>query len=229
MKDGLFHLFATDGQSSRSIVHCESENLIDYGHQQLLGVMENVDGTNNCWAPECFYDAQKQLYRIHWSSAVHLGEPDKRDHRIWATTTRDFREFSRAVEFFDPGYNVIDATIVSYDGKFVMAFKDERGENEKSSYYKAIRIAIGQEGTGPYTSISSLLTPTLTEGPILFRNEGLWVIIYDCFAEDRFGAIASADGSEWEDVTGKMTFPPSARHGSVIEVDDGIAGGLMAM
>ena len=228
--DGRFHLFVTNGWASDSIVHAVSGDLLSWSQQALLPVMANVPGTQNCWAPECFYDHEAQLYRLLWSStvcpdrenvpAIAPGNICVSDHRIWATTTTDFESYTPAQLFFDPGYNVIDASVAYHDGTYLMAFKDERGENRAGTGYKAIRVVASNRGSGPFAEISELITPPLTEGPTLFRREDRWIMLYDHFVEGYYGASISADGRTWTSITEQMQFPPGLRHGGVLEVDD---------
>ncbi len=227
-QDGRFHLFATDGWASDAIIHAVSNDLVQWSKQVVLPVMADVPGTRNCWAPECFYDHEAHLYHILWSSTVRpdlASDPSPRDtapiwdHRIWATTTKDFQHYTPARLFFDPGYTVIDATVVFHDGRYLMAFKDERGENRVGTGWKAIRICSSAHARGPWTEISELITPSLTEGPALFRRAGGWCMIFDHFWEGFFGAMQSADGVRWESLTDQMYFPPGPRHATVLQVD----------
>jgi hypothetical protein len=50
---------------------------------------------------------------------------------------------------------VIDASVIRYNGQYLMAFKDERGENRLGTDYKAIRICTAQHACGPWTEISN--------------------------------------------------------------------------
>lgn len=79
------------------------------------------------------YDDENRQYVIFWASTIKekrrvedraMGE--KYDHRMYYTTTKDFKTFSPAKIFFDPGHNVIDVTIQKKDGKYYMLYKDER-------------------------------------------------------------------------------------------------------
>jgi hypothetical protein len=225
-RDGLFHLFSTDSWRSDRIIHAVSDDLLHWCDETLRHVMSNVSHTRNCWAPECFYDEEAELYRVIWSSTVGDGEnpcSEGYDHRIWGCTTRDFREYSEASLFFDPGYNVIDASVIRCNDQYLMAFKDERGENRLGTDYKAIRVCTAQCACGPWTEISELMTPTLTEGPTMFMRDGHIVMLYDHFFEHYFGASQSDDGVHWTSITAQMQFPPGPRHASVIEVDDAVA------
>jgi len=67
-----------------------------------------------------------------WASTIpgrfpetEFGGKNDNNNRIYATATRDFETFTPTQLFFDPGFNCIDATILSLHGKFFMFFKDE--------------------------------------------------------------------------------------------------------
>jgi hypothetical protein len=238
-QDGQFHLFATDGWSSDSIIHARSADLIHWSPQVALPVMAEVPGVRNCWAPECFYDHEAELYRVIWSSTVRPGPgpalervgPDSPqwDHRIWGTTTRDFQHYSPAELFFDPGYNVIDATVGYHEGSYLLAFKDERGENRIGTGWKAIRVCLSTHASGAWTEISELITPALTEGPTLFRYADCWRMVFDHFMEGYFGGMQSSDGVHWDSITNRMSFPPGVRHASILQVDREIGENLLRL
>ncbi len=116
-EDGAYHLLSTNGWASRSIIHASSCDLLHWSAQEVVPVMATIEGTRNCWAPECYYDAEERVYRLIWSSTVRTGGPDRLwDHRIWSTATPDFKHYTPPTLFFDPGYSVIDATVAHHDG-----------------------------------------------------------------------------------------------------------------
>lgn len=236
--DGRFHLVFTGGWATGEIMHAASPDLLDWSPPEAIPVMAGVPSARNCWAPECFFDPAEDSCRLLWSSTVN---PDdsldweapgvwnrSHDHRTWTTTTEDFARCAPARRLFDPGYSVIDATLAEHAGRYLLAFKDERGENRLGTDHKAIRVCEAPSATGPFAAISALVTPPLTEGPALLRLEGRWLMFYDHHQEGRYGASASDDGRTWTVVTDRIRFPPGARHASVLEVDDGVASPLRA-
>jgi hypothetical protein len=230
-KNGDYHLFFTTGWQAKNVIgHCTSRDLVSWSEMELVAVMRGVEGVRNCWAPECFYDAEAQLYRLIWSSSVTEpnGEADW-NHRIWSCATRDFIEYSKAEIFFDPGFSVIDASVAKSDDGYLMAVKDERGDNVWDTPYKVIHVLRSPHATGPWSEIAEPATPRLTEGPILFRRGNLWMMFYDHFMEGFFGAVESEDGKTWRDITNQIEFPPGPRHASVLEVSDEIVAGLQAL
>jgi hypothetical protein len=219
-RNGRFHLLTTDGWTSRFIIHAESDDLIHWNDPKALPVMEDIPGARNSWAPEAFFDGEAGCHRMIWSSTVSLdGPPDLRDHRIWSAMTDDFREFGPSTLFFDPGFNVIDATIRHREGIYVMAFKDERGENRPDTPWKAIRICTSSGDCHSFGRISEILTPPRTEGPILFRCRDRWMLFFDAYMDGYWGARVSVDLETWITMTGGVTFPKGPRHGSVLEVE----------
>ncbi len=231
--DGLFHLLFTTAPSPDKIGHAVSDDLLSWRNETHVPVMASVPGVQNCWAPEAVWDDQARLWHVFWSSStMPPNTPSDGNHRIWGCTTRDWQTWSPPKLFFDPGYSVIDATVVQIaPGRYLMAFKDERGHNpprhDEPGQRKAIGVAFAPSASGPWTEVSDLVTPPLTEGPALFRRAGQWVMIFDHFTEERFGALASADGLQWEPLTAGIDFLPGLRHASVLQVPDAVGRRLL--
>jgi Glycosyl hydrolases family 43 len=218
--DNLFHFLATDGWTSPDIVHATSPDLRTWSPQELIPVMRNVAGAHNAWAPEFFYDPASERYQLIWSSVVDPAKTSgshwqdaTQDHRIWGCVTEDFRTFSDAEMFFDPGFSVIDATVARDGDRFLMAFKDERGVNEVTTSHKHIMLTGFAKPGGSFDPPYGPVSPAPVEGPSLFRRDGAWVLIFDHFLEDRYGAASSRDGVTWS--SADVTVPGGARHASV--------------
>ncbi len=222
-EDGSYHLLATDGWSSSSIVHATSTDLLRWSSHTLIPIMQAVPHVRNCWAPECFFDVEAAVYRLIWSSTVVPADQDDQvGHRIWSSSTTDFHKFSSPHIFFDPGYNVIDATILRLDDRYILAFKDERGLNQHGTDWKAIRVAESSCGTGPWQHVSGLITPALTEGPSLYRSGSTLLMLYDHFMEGYFGIAKSEDGRNWRAIEDPVAFPEGVRHAAVLEIEDDV-------
>ena len=223
-KNGRFELLWTDDLVSKYLVHCYSDDLLNWSQQKAVPVMVDIPTTTNTWAPEAFYDREEQLYRIIWASTTREGAEPAKDDRIWSCTTRDFETFSKSSLFFDPGYRCIDATVGYLNGEYLMAFKDARGTKRLDTPYKRIRICTSRRGCGPFENISDTLnTPPNVEGPTLFRRNDQWIMFYDFYMDDDvYMGSASKDGRNWHDITKQVTFPPKTRHCTVIEIDDAI-------
>lgn len=219
--DGVYHLVATDGWSSTSIVHTSSRDLLTWSPQHLLPVMAKVDGAVNAWAPEFFQTPGTDTVHMIWSSVVHprLGGQvwydTGQDQRIWSTTT-DFVTVEPPSLFFDPGYSVIDATVAKDGDGFLMAFKDERGDNFIDTAHKNIRLTRFTTPGGGFAELSEPVTPSPVEGPTLFRRDQDWILLFDHFLEGHYGAVVSQDGHSWQPVP--IHLPPGVRHASVLSL-----------
>jgi hypothetical protein len=219
--DGHFHLLATDGWTSTSIVHASSPDLVTWSEQRLLPVMSSVPGALNAWAPEFFFDPASGEYHILWSSVVD-GEVDKerdwqhegQDHRIWHAPTKDFASLGESKPFFDPGHPVIDATVHRSGDAFLMAYKDERGRNEADTEHKHIMLTAFERPGGPFKAPIGPLSPSSTEGPALYRRNGGWIVLFDHYLGDTYGAAESEDGTAWREI--EIDVPAGTRHASVL-------------
>lgn len=227
--DGTFHLVWTDGWKGRTIGHASSRDLIHWSEQQAIGVMEHEPGALNCWAPEVVHDESRQHYLIFWSTTVPGRFPEtdttgdtRYNHRIYATTTRDFQTFSPTRLFFDGGFNVIDATMLRAEGKTYLIVKDETLQPLR----KYLRLAVGETPDGPFGKLSGPFTPSWTEGPSAIRIGDDYLVYFDRYREKRYGAVRSRDLRNWEDVSARLKFPRGARHGTVLRAPRSVVDGL---
>ena len=227
--DGKYHLLATNGWNSRSIVHASSDDLIEWSEQELIPVMESVSSAQNAWAPEFFVDIENNTHHVVWSSSnqgdattwTALGDTHEMtmDHRIWSSSTTDFTTWSDAAVFFDPGYTVIDASVRRCDNGYLMAYKDERGTNQDHTTFKGIRTVTFKNVGGPFAIPSAILTSAPAEGPTLFDTADGLVMMFDQFLDGTYGAMTTRDAVRWEPIVGFRP-PPGARHGAVLQVPE---------
>ena len=220
--DGLFHMVWTVSWTDKGIGYASSKDLIHWSEQRFLPVMEKHPGTRNTWAPEITYDAKTRTYMIYWASTIE-GEFSSTsstkesgyNHRMYYTTTKDFQTFSDTQLLYEPGFNVIDASIVKEKRKFIMFLKDETVEPVK----KNIRIAYAKKLTGPYSPAGEPITGKFwAEGPTSLKIGNTWLVYFDKYREHRYGAVRSTDLKEWTDVSDKISLPSGIRHGSIIKI-----------
>ena len=211
--DGWFHLLSTDSWSSPNILHARSRDLINWEPWDVTPIMQDVPGIRNTWAPEFYYDPKRQTYVVFWSSITATAQ----HQRIWYAETKDFRAYTAPAILFDPGYSVIDATLVLHNAIYYLIYKDERGENYVGTDYKAMRVATASHTLGPYTAQTDLITPSLTEGPAVFFGNDRWLMLYDSFLGGHWGASSSNDLLHW-DALDSVVVPADARHGSVVSL-----------
>jgi hypothetical protein len=187
-----------------------------------------MKGALNTWAPELFYDRKKDQWLIIWATTIEGAFPESEkddgglNHRQYYTVTRDFKEFSDAKLFFDPGFNCIDGTLIEEGGKYHFIFKDERlGQ-------KRLRRAVADAPEGPFAPCTEPFTKDWVEGPSAIKMGAEWVVFFDHYvAPEFYGAVRSKDLVSWEDVSEKMTFPRNFRHGTVIEINSETLAGLL--
>lgn len=229
--DGVFRMVWTVSWGEKGIGYAGSEDLIEWSQQQYIPVMEHEEGALNCWAPELFYDDQKEQYMIFWSTTIsgRFPETDSTgdrgyNHRIYYTTTKDFAEFSETRLLYDRGFNVIDATVIRVGGQYVMFLKDETLSPEPK---KNIRIARSDDLYGGYSMASEPITGHWVEGPTVTRTGNDWILYFDRYRRHRMGAMWSPDLGKWTDISDKVSFPAGTRHGSVFRVERSIVDRLL--
>lgn len=210
---GIYRLFFTNNWYSNTLGYSTSRDLIHWEDVKHLKVMGDNEDVCNCWAPELCFDRKRNAWMLFWSTSFYSLNTDKRiSNRIWYCHTEDFETFTPAQKLFDPGYQVIDASIHYYDGFYYMAFKDERGHNAPGTHYAAIRTARSCDITGPYEDISPLLTAFRTEGPLLIEEDGWMYLFYDSFGDASYKGMRTKDFKHWEDISRQMQFPDMCKH-----------------
>ncbi|WP_207536393.1 glycoside hydrolase family 43 protein [Desertivirga arenae] len=221
-KDGLYHMVWTVSWTDKGIGYANSKDLIHWSEQRFLPVMAYAPTVRNTWAPEITYDDKNDQYMIYWASTI----PDKftetastmeagYNHRIYYTTTKDFRSFSDTKVLYDPGFNSIDATILKDGKRWVMFIKDETREPAQ----KNIKIAFADNLTGPYTKASAPITKNYwAEGPTVLKEGDEWIVYFDKYRDHKYGAVSSKDLENWEDISNKISLPGGIRHGSIFQI-----------
>lgn len=222
--DGLFHMVWTVSWTDKGIGYASSRDLINWSEQKYLPVMAHEAGARNCWAPEITYDPVSANYMIYWATTIpgKFTETDTEsdsgyNHRMYYITTKDFRTFSDTRLLYDPGFNVIDASIIKDGKRFIMFLKDETREPAQ----KNLKIAFSKKLTGPYSAASAPISGKYwAEGPAAIRQGSSWLVYFDKYREHKYGAIASSDLKNWIDVSEKISLPKGIRHGSILEIDN---------
>ncbi|MVM30543.1 family 43 glycosylhydrolase [Spirosoma sp. HMF4905] len=220
--DGRFHMVWTVSWKEKSIGYASSADLIHWTEQQNLPVMAHEEGARNCWAPEITYDYRSGQYMIYWATTLMGKFPETQDaaenaynHRIYYTTTTDFNSYSPTKLLYEPGFNVIDATIQRNGDQFVMFLKDET----RTPPQKNLRLAFSNSLTGPYSKAGSPITGKYwAEGPTVAKLIDLWIVYFDKYTEHTYGAVTSTDLKTWTDVSDKVSFPKGTRHGTVLTI-----------
>jgi len=145
---------------------------------------------------------------------------------MYFTTTRDFKTFASTKLFLDPGFNVIDGTIVKVKDQYHLIFKDER---LKPTPQKNLRIATSDRAVGPYRQVGEPFTPGWVEGPSVLRIGGEYVVYFDMYRKHRYGAMRTRDLVDWTDITDQLSFPRDHRHGTAFAVQPDVVGRLLRL
>ncbi|MBX3735064.1 MAG: glycoside hydrolase family 43 protein [Candidatus Didemnitutus sp.] len=223
--DGTWHLVWTTGWTGRDIGYTSSKDLVHWSEQKTLPVMAHEPRAQNCWAPEIVWDDARQRYLIFWSTTI-LGKfretelsntKPERNHRIYATTTKDFMTFEPTRLLYDGGFNVIDANLLrDDDGHWLMFVKNETVQPKTE---KNIRMIRGETAEGPWSEASPALTGNYwAEGPTAIKVGGEYRVYFDKHRLDAIGLVRSRDLQHWEDVSERIRMPAHARHGCIVAV-----------
>jgi hypothetical protein len=170
------------------------------------------------WAPEITYDTSAGQFIIIWASCIpgrfDRGiEDDSNNHRMYVTTTKDFKAFTPTKLFLDPRFSVIDAVFVKMaDSAYRLVLKDNTRPERN------LRIAEGITPIGPWTNVSAPFTGKFTEGPTVLYRRGWWIIYFDAYQERRYGAVRTRDFKSFEDISSRTRIPEGHKHGTIIEV-----------
>jgi hypothetical protein len=233
--DGIYRMVWTSGWNETGIGYAASNDLVHWSPQRELPVMAHEPTTLNAWAPEIAWDEKRGEYLVFWSSTIPgrfpqsdasgdstgNGGANKYNHRIYATTTRDFVNFTPTRLFYDPGFSVIDATFVRTDHGDWLLVKDETRHPPR----KYLQLARAAGLQGPFAPLGAPITPPglWTEGPTALQVGADVIVYYDAYATKHYGALRSRDLVHWEDVTARMQFPDEGtarrmRHGTALRV-----------
>lgn len=228
--DGTYHLvWTTSWKGDSGFGYASSKDLIEWTEQRHIPVMAFDSTTVNVWAPELFYDEDKDEFMVVWASTVPYkfdkGEEDEyNNHRLYYVVTRDFITFTEAKLFYDPGYSAIDATIVKRAaGDYVNVFKDNTRPNRN------IKVAFGPTPHGPWSEPSEAFTDGFTEGPTVLKNGDEYYIYYDAYQQKKYGAARTHDFIHFSDVSDSVSVPQLHKHGTIFKSPRSVIDKLLSL
>ena len=225
--DGMFHLVWTSSwRGDKGFGYACSKDLVHWSEQRFIEVMTDTT-TVNVWAPELFWDDVKQQAIIVWASCIPGKYPDgqeehKNNHRLYYTTTKDFKRFAPTKLMIEPGFSCIDATLVKRGKQdYVMVLKDNtRPERD-------IKVAYAKSPYGPWSKASEPFTGKMMEGPTTVKVKDGWLIYYDRYELKDFGAHFTKNFIIFKDVSNKVSVPKLHKHGTIFEADETILNCLL--
>lgn len=204
---------------SRSIMVWESADLVHWTDPRLVEIAPADAG--NAWAPEACHDPELGAYVVFWASRLR----GSTYNTMLYATTEDFRTFSEPQVWNDPGYSVIDSTVVRHEGTYYRFTKDERDPDSGSPHAKFITAEKSTSLTSTaYTFLAEGIGGGTTEhgeGPIVFRsNTGdKWYLFIDEYGGRGYVPFETTDldSGRWVPCANHQ-LPPSPRHGTVLPV-----------
>src|SRR6478736_6018170 len=212
--DGTWHLVWTSAwKGNNGFGYAHSKDLVHWSEQQFIPVMAHEPTVCNVWAPELFFDEKDKQFIISWASTIpgrfpDYLEPNTNNHRMYFTTTRDFKIFAPTKLFLDPDFSVIDCQILKDAERYVLLLKDNTRPQRN------VRVAFGDTPLGPWRGISTNLTANYTEGPCGLKVGEDWLIYYEFYRDHHYSSLKTRDFKTFTDTTSEMTFPPDLKHGT---------------
>ena len=221
--DGTFHLvWTTEWKDGNGFGYASSKDCIHWSEQQYVPVMQHEPTVKNVWAPELFYDETKGDYIIVFASCIpnrfEKGiEEENNNHRLYYTTTKDFKTYSDTQLFFDPGFSSIDAVIVKRKAAdYVLVLKDNTRPERN------IKVAFAKDPLGPYENVSLPFTEKFTEGPAVAKVKNGWLIYYDAYQKKKYGASFTKDFKTFVNADSLISIPEGHKHGTILIVKKSI-------
>ncbi|WP_328772527.1 family 43 glycosylhydrolase [Streptomyces sp. NBC_00286] len=212
---------------SKSIMVWESTDLVNWTDQRLVKV--SPDNAGNTWAPEAYWDEKLGEFVVFWASKLYAA--DDPDHtgstynKMMYATTKDFRTFSKPKVWNDPGYSVIDSTVVQHKGTYYRYTKDERDPNSSSPCAKFITGEKSRTLTSTkYDFVADCIgngAMDRGEGPTVFKSntENKWYLFIDEYGGRGYIPFETTDldSGKWTP-SQNYQLPTSPRHGTVMPV-----------
>lgn len=226
--DGTFHMVWTSSwRDDLGFGYSSSTDLINWSEQEFISVMDFDTSTVNVWAPELFYDDEKEEFIIIWASTIPYKfergiEEERNNHRMYYTTTKDFKIFSETQLYLDPGFSVIDCVIEKRAKKdYVLVLKDN------TRPMRNIKVAFGETPMGPWKNISEPFTEQFTEGPTVAKVGQDYLIFYDSYRKKTYGGCKTSDFITFVDISDEVSFPEGHKHGTIFKANEGVLNNLI--
>lgn len=236
--DGTFHMVWTSSWNDRIIGYSSSPDLVHWSPQRALPVMMHEPDALNAWAPEITYDDESGEFYIYWATSipgrhsyVPTSEREKQwSHRIYLTTTKDFKTLSPTRLWFNPDFIAIDSACVRLpEGapkKWMMVVKNENSAPPEKNVRATFSDSLAD---GFPTDVSEPINygGEWAEGPAPLVVGSDVFVYFDNYRDKHYSLVVSHDfGASWEDCTAMLSLPKGIRHGTAFKVDGKILDAL---
>jgi hypothetical protein len=211
-------------RGSKNIVVWESTDLVKWDNHHLSKVAPDTAG--NVWAPEATYDESQGKYIVYWASKIYAANDPNHTgntyNRMLYATTSDFKTFSAAKTWYDPGHSVIDSTMIKHNGTYYRFTKDERDGGTCGKFITADKSTSVMNTR--YTFIADCLgrgSINQGEGPLVFKSntENKWYQFIDEYGGRGYVPFETTDlnSGKWK-MSPNYALPGQPRHGTVLPV-----------
>lgn len=216
-QEGGFVVLATNLTGSNMIalpdIHVwDTDDFITFKNARLVKLHDTAMHT---FAPEAFFDPDKNQYGIIWS-----GNTDY--NRIYINYTRDFINVSPHEVYFDPGHDVLDATLCRdpVQGGHFLYYRDMAAQRLCGAHSRTLapRGFDGNTYTKPLGGSS-------IEGPVVVKslNDNRWFLYGDSYSpvNGEFYVWQTDDITRdaWREIDkGGYNQPLNSKHATVIPV-----------
>ena len=217
---GLYHLVWTSGWRDLGIGYSSSRDLVHWSPQRHLPLAARIPGAQNAWAPEIFHDAARDRFVISWSSSVsgwfsEEGAAAASNNRTYCVTTRDFASFTDPELLIEPGFDHLDTTITSWQGRYIALFRHGDQGKQRGEHHAAIADA----STGPYRLIPGQVpSQARAEGATIVTLGDRCLLYVPISAQQRCAVYSTRDWSKWEDISATVAPVPGQGQGNILAV-----------
>ncbi len=211
-----------NSRGSKALCIWKTDDLVNFSEQRLQYFGRDDFGC--MWAPEVFFDEEKEEYLIHWGSTV--AETEYKHMSIYCSVTKDFETFSEPKLFFTKDNEILDSHITKVGDTYHLFYKNS--DNPPMNMHATSKNLYGpydhDEAFQEYME-SEIKNPGSYEGPTTYTlPDGRWCLMLDFFGceKEKMGYVPFVSEKEGDSsfirLTEGYSFPYGFKHGKVIEI-----------
>ncbi|MDN3596728.1 glycoside hydrolase family 43 protein [Zunongwangia endophytica] len=228
-----FYMVATDmftvkngWDENPGIILMHSDNLIEWeataiDFRQIYP--EKFEDVQWVWAPQTFYDKEKDKYLIYFTIRFK-GQENLDFYSAYAN--EDFSGFENEPELmFRAKYGAIDGDIIYKDGIYHLFYKGNTKDQKGKEFKNGIQQAISRSLDGPWKEDFEYLdayanSKINVEGSSVFKlnDSEEYILMYDLYSSGKYEFQRSKDLFNFSEETESFTKDFHPRHGSVIGI-----------